>query len=328
LSVTKEARGAEFTAFAPATVANVAVGFDIMGFAAPLNAGGSGPAGDTVTVRWSAQPGVRILKIEGPDGVAMAGLPMEPEKNTATAGLLRLIQEQAPGSGLEVEIRKGIPLGSGLGGSAASAAAALFAAQALLRMDGTSLSLEQLLEYAVDGESVASGSRHADNVAPSLFGGIILVLPSLRVERLPVPAGLSAAVVHPDVVVETRAARAILRKQISLSEHVRQSSRLALLIHALHTGRLGLLKEALLDELIEPQRKQLIPGFDSVRSAALGAGALGCSISGSGPSVFALCDGEATAARVAEAMRKAFAGAGLVSRALWGPIPQQGARLR
>jgi homoserine kinase len=308
------------TAFAPATVANVAVGFDILGF--PIE----GP-GDTVTVTRAREPGVRISKCEWIcESENSSPLPLEPERNTATAGLVQLARELAPGFGFDVKIKKGIPLGSGMGGSAASAVAALVAANALLPKP---LTKHQLLSYALVGESAASGARHADNAAPCLFGGLRLIRSSEPPDlvEVPVPAAVRCVLVHPRLRVETREARAILKREIPLADHVRQSANLAAFIAGCCEGDLALIHRSLRDVLIEPQRASLIKGFARAKDAAINAGALGFSISGSGPSVFAWCDSAASARTVARAVAASFEAAGVPSESWTSPILKQGARL-
>ncbi len=299
-------------AFAPATVGNVAVGYDILGHVMPA-------AGDRVRVRRGAQPGVRIAAVTGIAG----GLPMAPQDNTAGRALLAMAEALALPFGLEAEIDKGIPLGSGMGGSAASAVAAVVAANALLEAPLAPL---RLLQFALQGEAVASGSMHADNVAPSLYGGLVLTLGLEQpvVRRIPVPPSLRCVLVHPRIFLSTREAREILRPAVPMGDFVRQTARLAGFVAGCCTGDLDLLRAAFEDVIVEPQRAPLIPGFAAVRRAALDAGALGCSISGAGPAVFAWCE-EPDAAAAQEAMREAFAGAGLDCESWVAPIDADGA---
>ena len=220
------------------------------------------------------------VSVQGPEG-----LPTDPEKNTATAGLLALLRERKLKYGFRVSIEKGIPLSSGMGGSAASAVAGVVAANELL---DDKLSNSELLRYALVGEAVASGTVHADNVAPSLLGGLVLVrsAEAQDIVQLPSP-NLVCVLVHPDLQVSTREARKILKPDIALGAHVRQSSRLAGFMAGCFSGDIELIARCLEDEIIEPQRARLIRGFENVKKAALQSGAIGCSISGSGPSVFA-----------------------------------------
>lgn len=307
------------TAIGPATVANVAVGFDLLGFAIEGFA-------DEVTVKKGKNLGVVISKIEG----SIEGrdeIPRDAAGNTATAGLLRLCKDLQLTFGFSVEIHKKIPLSSGLGGSAASAVAAVVAANALLDRP---LSQEQLLDYALDGESQASGSRHADNVAPCLYGGLIFCrsLNPIEMISIPVPKDIFCVVVHPNQRLNTKEARAVLKKEISLKDHISQSSNLAGFLSACYTNDKSLLARSLQDLIIEPQRAPLIRGFSEVKAAALAKGAMGCSISGAGPSVFAWCEGRDKAKTVEGAMSEAFtkAGAGPV-RSCVSPISSQGARV-
>jgi homoserine kinase len=300
-------------AFAPASVGNVGIGFDILGHAL------AGP-GDTVEVRVVDRPGVHIATIRGAD----RELPQRAEDNTAGQALLSLRAALGCAEGFEVVIDKGIPFGSGMGGSAASAVAAVVAANALLARP---LPIEQLYLHALDGEAVASGSRHGDNVAPMLLGGLVLAVGDRAPVKLPVVAELWCAHVHPHCVVETRQARAALAGHYTLGEFVRQSGNLALFLTGVTRGDRELIRAGLDDVLVEPRRASLIPGFAAVKRAALDAGALGASISGAGPSVFAWCWGEADAHAAAAAMGTAFAGAGLDSDVLVGPVEAPGARV-
>lgn len=293
------------TAFAPASVGNVGVGFDILGHTV------AGP-GDRVTVRRIEPPDVRIAAIRG-DTIA---LPREAGRNTAGMALLALRQALDLPFGFELEIDKGIPFGSGMGGSAASAVGALVAANALLDVP---LSRQDLYPFALEGECVASGGRHGDNVGPMLLGGLVLTTDT-RMVPIPVPARLHCVLVHPHATLETRAARAALQGHYALSEFVAQSGHLALLLAGCHGDDLQLIREGLNDVLVEPRRAPLIAGFDAVKAAALQSGALGASISGAGPSVFAWCDGGQAAVRTGEAMRQAFAAAGYDSEAWVSPV--------
>lgn len=263
------------TAFAPASVGNVGVGFDILGFAVDA-------LGDAATVTRRSKPGVAITRVGGVAGE----LPREPERNTAGRALLRLRELAGIEWGFELELDKGIPLGSGLGGSAASAVAAAVAGNALLMRP---LPEAELLECALTGEEVASGSRHADNVAPALLGGLVLCVGSERprLKRIPVPGGVRAVIAHPRMFLATKEARAILSRTVPLHDFVRQTANLAGVLAGCYTNDLELIGASLEDVVIEPQRARLIPGFGAARAAALAAGALGCSISGAGPTLFA-----------------------------------------
>ena len=282
------------TAFAPASVGNVAIGFDILGFAVDC-------LGDTVTVARRPGRGVTIARIRG----TATDLPLEPERNTAGRALLAMYHALTPDFALEMQIEKGIPLGSGLGGSAASAVGAVVAANALVPTPCTRL---ELLKFAMEGEAVASGSLHVDNIAPSLFGGLVLTvgIDHPRVKQIPVPAAVRAVLVHPHMFLSTKQARAILRGSVELSAFVWQTANLAGFISGCYTNDLDMIRASFEDVVIEPQRQALIPGFADVRQAALQAGALGCSISGAGPAMFAWALAPYAEA-VRDAMRAEFA---------------------
>ncbi|SEQ30328.1 homoserine kinase [Neolewinella agarilytica] len=305
----------EVRVFAPATVANVAVGFDILGFA--INR-----PGDEIVARLN--PDITGLKIVAITGTGDKILPTEVLENTAGVAAYTLLKHLGKEDlGIELEVHKKMPFGSGLGSSAASAAGAVVAVNELL---GAPLSRESLLYFSVLGEEVADGSFHADNVAPSLVGGITLIRSneSLDIHHLPVPQNLQVAVVHPDIEILTRDARAVLSDTISLKKAIRQTGSLASFITALYTNDLPLLGRSLEDHIVEPQRKQLIKGFDDVKKAALECGALGCSISGAGPSVFALCDSGYLAQAAGQGMQEAFALHGVNSQLYVSPINQDG----
>ena len=303
------------TAFAPATVSNVACGFDVLGFA--LDA-----PGDEVTARL-AGTGVRIDDILGDGG----RLPRDAAKNTAGVAALALLTRLGERRGVALTIRKGLPLSSGLGGSAASAAAAVVAVDAIL---GSRVSIETLIACALEGERLGAGSAHADNIAPSLCGGLVLVrCPNPPdVVRLPVPAGLTAVVVHPDLEIETARARALIGDTVRLADAVRQWANLGALVDGLHRGDFALISRSLEDTIAEPRRASLVPGLAAIKRAALDAGALGCSLSGSGPSIFALCTSPDAARHVANAMTSAVqAEIGGHVQTYISPIASQGARV-
>jgi len=295
----------EATAFAPATIANVAVGFDLLGHSI------AGP-GDRVTARRTDRPGVTIASIDG----VVDELPTETERNTAGRAVLALCAAAAPDLGVELSIDKGIPLSSGLGGSAASAVAALVATNTLLPEP---LATAALYPFALRGEAAASGAAHGDNVGPALLGGLVMAT-ATGAQPLPLPDGLWCAVVHPDLELETRRAREVLREPFELDAVVRQQANLALVLTGLHCGDLDAVRRGLRDELVEPRRAPLIPGFAAVQQAARDHDALGASISGGGPSVFGWFGDEAAARRAAPAMQRAFAAAGLDSEAHLSPV--------
>ena len=293
------------SAFAPACVGNVGVGFDILGHTL---AG----AGDRARVARIDEPRVRIAAIEG----LVRELPLDPERNTAGAALLALRRALRLDHGFELTLHKGIALGSGMAGSAASCVAALVAANALLDQP---LPREALYAFAMDGEAVASGGRHGDNVGPQLIGGLVLAT-AARLVRIPVPPAWHCALVHPHYVLETRQARAALAGHYALHDFVAQSANLAQVIAGCWRGDATLVREGLKDVLVEPRRAPLVPNFGRVQQAALDHGALGASISGAGPSVFGWFEDAVTARAAGEAMRAAFAEAGLPSDVLVGPI--------
>jgi len=302
------------TAFAPATVGNVGIGFDILGHTVET-------IGDRVRVVRSATPGVRIVSITGVE----VALPLEAERNTAGRALQGLIEAQRLDFGVDVTIEKGIPLGSGLGGSAASAVAAVVAGNALLPAPLPKL---ELLKYAMQGEAVASGSVHVDNIAPSLFGGLVLTvgIDHPRTKQIPVPPGIRAVLVHPHMFLSTREARRILSRTVELSDLVWQCANLAGFISACYTNDLDMIRDAFEDVVVEPQRQALIPGFKAVKHAAMSNGALGCSISGAGPTVFCWCE-EPQAPAIRTAMVAAFAANGLASDSWISSIEPTGARV-
>jgi len=292
-------------AFAPASVGNIGVGFDILGHTI------RGP-GDRATVQRIDRPEVRIAAIRG----SAKPLPTDAASNTAGAALIAMREKLRLPFGFEIELDKGIPFGSGMGGSAASAVAALVAANALL---DTPLSREALYPFALTGEAVASGGRHGDNVGPMLLGGVTLATAEHLV-RIEVPKAWHCALVHPDAVVETRRAREALNGGYQLGEFITQSANLAMLVTGLQHGDADLVRTGLHDVLIEPRRAPLIPGFARVKQAALDHAALGASISGAGPSVFAWFDSEAAAQAAAPAMRQAFADDNIASESFVSPI--------
>lgn len=282
--------------FAPATVANVACGFDILGFAVEN-------PGDEVILKRKSAPGIKISKITGDDG----RLSKEPGKNTVGVAIAKYLKHINYKQGLEISLNKKMPLGSGLGSSAASAVAGVFAVNQLLGMPMTQ---EELLPFAMEGERMACGSAHADNVAPSLLGGFVLVrsYDPLDIVRIPTPKSLYCTIIHPQIEVQTKDARDILKKQILLKDAVTQWGNVAGLIAGLMKSDYDLIGRSMHDVIVEPIRSILIPGFEEVKSNAKEAGALGCGISGSGPSIFALSRDNATAKAVGMNMKKVFDG--------------------
>jgi len=305
----------EVRVFAPATVANIACGFDIMGFAID-------EPGDELILRVSDKPGVRITKITGENGK----LTLEAENNTAGKPILSMVKALDIKCGIELEIHKKMPLGSGLGSSAASAVAAAFALDRLLDLN---LTKEQILPYAIEGEQIASGSVHADNVAPCLYGGFVLIrsYSPIDVIQLNVPENLFCTVIHPQIEISTKESRRILPSEIPLSQAITQWGNTAALVAGLLKSDYALIGRALQDVVIEPVRSQLIPGFYDMKKSAIENGALGCSISGSGPSVFALSTSQATAALVGLAMQKTLEKYQLMSEAYVSKINNNGPRI-
>jgi homoserine kinase len=285
--------------FAPATVANVAAGFDILGFAVDQ-------PGDEVIARVGGPPGVRITRVTGGDGQ----VPLDPAKNTAGVSVQHLLAATGSRAGIELEVHKRMPLGSGLGSSAASAVAAVVATNELL---GTALPREALLPFAMEAERMACGAAHADNVGPALLGGFLLIrsYSPLDVVRIAAPGALVCTLVHPQVEIRTEDARKILKNKIAMREAVIQWGNTAGLIAGLLTADYGLIGRSLTDVIIEPARAILIPCFHRAKDAALDAGALGCSISGSGPSLFALTRGRSIAEATGQAMAGVYRAAGI-----------------
>lgn len=273
--------------FAPATVANMVCGFDILGFALD-------EPGDEVHLRRVATAGVKLVRITGDDG----RLPLQAEKNTVSASVISFLRHIGRTDiGVEIELHKHMPIGSGLGSSAASTVAGLFAINALL---GNPLSRKELLPFAMQGEELACGHGHADNVAPALLGGITLVrsYTPLDVVALPVPPSLYAAVIFPHVDVPTRDARQMIRTKVALKDAVTQWGNIAGLVTGLFTNDYELIGRSMHDVLIEPTRAILIPEFYEMRRLAMEIGALTFGISGSGPSVFAFVQSKTTAEQI------------------------------
>lgn len=283
----------EIKLFCPATIANVSCGFDVLGLA--LDA-----TGDEMIVRKTSEKGVRITKIVGQN------LPLATEKNVAGVAVLALLEAYGPVDfGFEIEIYKNIKPGSGIGSSAASSAGAVFGVNELL---GKPFTNHDLIAFAMQGEKLASGVPHADNVAPALLGGFTLVRSTdpLDVLKLHTPSELFATVIHPQIEVKTADARQILKSKLSMKTAIQQWGNVGALVSALYTEDYDLLSRSLHDEIVEPIRSILIPAFDKVKDVCKDAGALGSGISGSGPSIFALSRGEETAKKVAAAMQTVY----------------------
>jgi len=288
----------EIKLFCPATIANLSCGFDVLGLCLET-------IGDEMIIRKSTEKGIRITKITGGD------LPMETEKNVAGVAALAIVKAVNPDFGFEIEIHKKIKAGSGIGSSSASAAGAVFGINELL---GKPFSKHELVDFAMKGEALASGSEHADNVAPCLLGGFTLVrgYNPLDVIRIDSPSELYAVVLHPKIELKTADARAVLEPMISLTAAITQWGNVGGLIAGLYTNDYKLIGRSLEDVIVEPLRKKLIPGFDTTKFAALHNGALGAGISGAGPSIFALCKGQEKAEKVAFAMSESYQNTGIV----------------
>ncbi|MFU8877926.1 MAG: homoserine kinase [Wenzhouxiangellaceae bacterium] len=300
------------TASAPASVGNVAVGFDLLGHAL------EGPR-DFVSATRCDTTGVVIERIHG----VTSQLPLDPRRNTASRAVMALLAKHAPEAGVALVIDKGIPLASGLGGSAASAVAAVVAVNELLELG---LSHAELYPYALAGEAVASGAAHGDNVGCQLLGGLVLATAD-RLIPVPVPHGLICVAVHPEYRVNTRDARQCLQAPFELATVVEQSANLAQVLCGCHQSRLELIAAGLADVMVEPRRAGLIPGFAQVRQAALDHNALGASISGAGPTVFGWFAAQDHAESACAAMRRAFADAGLEATGWISPVDAPGARI-
>lgn len=304
-------------AFAPASVSNLACGFDVLGFAIE-------GAGDVVTARRRRGSGVVIEAIEGAEGI-----PVDRERNTAGVAARSLLERAFPGGdapGIGLAIAKGMPAGTGLGSSAASAVAAVLAVDGLLGLESAT---DRLLDAALGGEAIVSGAVHGDNVAPALLGGLILVRldRSPRTVPLPVPEGLTCALLCPALVVETGPSRGKIGPEVPLGVARGHWGDTAALVAGLFRGDRALIASALNDRVAEPVRHGAVPRYFEVKEAAISAGALGAGLSGSGPSVFALCPDAATACRAGEAMADAFRPAGVEATVRISPVGAPGGRL-
>jgi homoserine kinase len=282
----------EIKLFSPATVANVACGFDVLGFCLDSQ-------GDEMIIRKTDQKGIKITHIEGFD------LPYKTEDNVAGVSALAMYNHLKPNCGFEIEIYKHIKPGSGIGSSAASAVGSVFGMNELL---GQPFNKQQLTYFAMKGEALASKSEHADNLAPAIYGGFTLVKSTLPLDilQLPTPKDLYATIIHPQIEIKTADARAVLPKNVLLKDAITQWANVGSLVHALHISDYKLLHRSLQDIIVEPHRKNLIPYFDEVKNAAMSSGALGCAISGSGPSIFTLSKGKNTAKSVEDAMINSY----------------------
>ncbi len=282
----------EIKLFCPATIANLSCGFDVLGLCLAT-------AGDEMIIRKSNKKGIRITKIVGAD------LPLETENNVAGVAALAMLEEVETDFGFEIEIYKNIKAGSGIGSSAASSAGAVFGINELL---GRPFTRKELVKFAMQGEKLASGNAHVDNVAPCLLGGFTLVRCSnpLDIIKIDSPSELYATVVHPQIELKTSDARSVLKQTVSLKSAITQWGNVGGLVAGLYTNDYELIGRSLHDEIIEPIRSMLIPGFDLIKKTAYENGALGSGISGSGPSIFALSKGKETAEKIAKAMSKVY----------------------
>jgi len=306
------------TAFAPASIGNVAVGFDMLGLALS-------DVGDRVTARRTDGSAITVAEVRGEDGELHPYLATDPKENTASIAAQALWDASGETGGAELTVFKGIPLQSGMGSSAASAVAGVVAVNALLEEP---LAIEKLLPYALEGEKYASGGLHTDNVAPSLLGGLILCPPALLPDtiRLPTPDGVSAVLMHPNLQINTAHARRSLARDYSMDQWLSQQGYLAGFVAACASSDLNMIARTLKDVVIEPQRSAAVPCFDAVTEAARRSGALGCSLSGSGPSIFALCE-DRYAANLAVAMEQECRALGIECQSWISSMTAPGARL-
>ena len=307
--------GKKIKVFAPATVANLACGFDIMGLAV-------NEPGDEVTMQLNDSGKLTIKNIRGDGG----RLSLDPKKNTVTVSTLNMLKQLGKTIGAEISLHKNMPLGSGLGSSAASSVAGVFAMNELL---GRPFSRKELVPFAMEGERIACGSAHADNVAPCMLGGIVLVrsYDPLEIISLPVPKNLFLAIVHPQVEVLTRDSRAVLPHKIELKTGIKQWANTAALVAGLYSSDYALIGRSVVDHVAEPARAKLLPHFIELKELVMQNEALACSISGSGPSVFALCNSEKTARRVASKMKKFYSGKKIASDTFVSAVNTKGVRV-
>ena len=302
----------EVRVLAPASVSNVVCGFDCLGFALaePF---------DEVTVRKIDERTIRIRHIDD------FGLPTDPDKNVAGVALLAMLQRAQLNFGFEVEIKKGIKPGSGIGSSAASSCGAVVAANRVLEDRFTK---NELLAFAMEGERLASGAVHADNVAPCIFGGFTLVRSVKPLDIVSLEfSKLYVTVIHPQIEIRTSDARALLPRQVQLNDAIRQWSNLGAFVAALSQNDGALLSRSMEDLIVEPARKSLIPKFDEIKAASLAAGAIGGGISGSGPSIFMLSASLETASKISGDMLRVFEPTGIDFKIYSSEISRSGARV-
>ena len=303
----------EIKIFCPASVANMSCGFDVLGFCLS-------PVGDEMVIRKTNSPGVKITKIEGQD------LPLDVKKNVAGVAAEALLKAHPAQTGFEIEIYKNIKAGSGIGSSAASAAGAVFGINELLNRPFTA---HELIAFAMEGEALASGAAHADNVAPVLMGGITLVrtVDPVDVIKLPSPNELTAVILHPKIELKTLHAREIIKKNVTMEKAIQQWGNLGAFVSALFNEDYDLISRSLKDEIVEPMRSLLIPEFDSLKKASIDAGALGFGISGSGPSVYALTKGMETAHKVSDVINQIISSIGIDFEIHISEINKQGIKI-
>lgn len=299
--------------FAPATVANISCGFDVLGLALDN-------AGDEMIFSKCAEPTLTITKIEG------AELPFEPQQNVAGVVAIAMLEKAGFSFGVEIEIYKKIKPGSGIGSSAASAAGTAFGINYLL---GNIFSQKEVVEFAMIGEKLVGGALVADNVAPAIMGGITLVksYEPFEVFNLPVPQDLWVVVAHPQIELKTQDARRILQQKITMKQAIQQWANVGAFVHALHTGNYDLLGRSLQDVVVEPVRSLLIPLFEEAKATALQNGALGTGISGAGPSIFNFCEGETVAAKVQQSLSELYASAKLDAHVFASKVNMQGVKI-
>lgn len=299
--------------FSPATVANVSCGFDSMGFAVDN-------IGDQMTFTKTKEKGVKITEITG------ANLTYDVDKNAASAVVKRILLEANADFGIELTIHKGFSPGSGLGSSAASAAGAAFGANQFLENKYSEL---ELTKFAMFGEEVACGSAIADNVAAAIYGGFVLVrsYQPLEIVKLPVPEELRVVAIHPQIEVKTKDAREVLPKEIPLKNAITQWANVGGLVSGLYTNNYQLISNSLVDLVAEPARKSLIPFFNNVKESAIKAGALGAGISGSGPTIFALCKGDKIAKEVYQAIEESYKNTGISFEVFISKVNSEGMKI-
>ena len=299
----------------PATVSNIGCGFDIMGFAVDQSC-------DELTIKVNDKEGINISKITGDNGK----LPLRVEENTCTKAIKELLNKENINIGLDVKIKKIMGFGSGLGSSAASAVAGVYAVNKLLNLK---LPNEKLLNYAMEGEKVASKAIHADNIAPCLYGGFILIRSynPIDIIELPAPKNLYCTIIHPQIEIKTSEARKLIPKSLPIKKAISQWGNVGALVAGLLKNDIELIGRAVEDNVAEPKRSKLIPGYNEIKTAAYNAGAVACNISGSGPAIFALSNNKETAEKVGKSMKKVVTKHGMKSKMFFSQINNIGPRV-